>query len=209
MWVDKEAIPYIVFFTCFAAFCFFMGSHRLAATLLIIGFCIGAFFRDPERKLPEGSNLIVSPADGTIVEIEQKETFPLAEGKTFTRISIFLSVLNVHINRAPVAGQLTAYAYHPGKFMIASHPKASLDNEQSHLLFVTDKKVQVGMKQIAGWIARRIVTRVHKDDMVSQGQRIGLIRFGSRVDVFIPSTAKLLIKKGDKVSGITSILATL
>ena len=206
---DKEALPYVITFTILVLMASFVGLQRTALVLLLIGLCIAAFFRDPQRAIPSSPNIIVSPADGKVVEIAEHEHFSLAPNQEFTRISIFLSVLNVHINRSPIAGKLTGYGYHPGKFMMAFHPKASLDNEQSHLLITADDGTLIGVKQIAGWIARRIVTRVKVGDTLARGQRFGLIRFGSRVDIFLPPSAQLRVKVGDTVTGARDILAQL
>ncbi|PIQ96366.1 MAG: phosphatidylserine decarboxylase family protein [Nitrospinae bacterium CG11_big_fil_rev_8_21_14_0_20_56_8] len=164
------------------------------------------FFRDPERQIPVGPNVIVSPADGKVVEIV-RETDPLI-GQPRTRVSIFLNVFNVHVNRVPVGGTITRIKYNPGKFLNAASHKASLDNEQNAVL-IKNGTIEILVKQIAGLIARRIVCWAREGDQYTLGQRFGLIRFGSRVDIFLPEDAQLSIGIGDKVRGGSSILGYL
>lgn len=209
MWLDRTAYPFIVALGAAAAFAYLVGWPRSAWLLLVLGLGVAAFFRDPPRELVTDPAAIVSPADGTVVEISLHEEFPLSPDRPFTRVSIFLSIFNVHINRSPIAGTLTQYVYHPGRFMAAFNPKASLANEQAQLLILGNDGIQVGLKQIAGWVARRVVTRVRPGDLLRAGEKIGLIRFGSRVDVFVPAEARLQIDKGDRVKGGQSILARL
>lgn len=164
------------------------------------------FFRDPERSIPTDVNVVVSPADGKIVEIVTEKD-PIL-GKTFKRISIFLSVFNVHINRSPIGGRVEKIQYNPGKFLAAFNHKASLDNEQNTLL-INNGKVQVLVKQIAGLIARRLVCWVRVDEELQLGQRFGLIRFGSRVDIFLPENTDIRVKLGDRVQGGNSVIGFL
>lgn len=167
---------------------------------------VAYFFRDPERDIPTDANAVVSPADGKIVEIVTEKD-PIL-GKTFKRISIFLSVFNVHINRAPIGGRVEKILYNHGKFLAAFNHKASLDNEQNTLL-INNGKAQMLVKQIAGLIARRIVCWARVNDELKTGQRYGLIRFGSRVDIFIPENSDVRVKLGDRVKGGSSIIGFL
>tara|TARA_B100000686_G_C16625891_1_gene881835 strand:- start:283 stop:927 length:645 start_codon:yes stop_codon:yes gene_type:complete len=164
------------------------------------------FFRDPEREIPNISNVIISPADGKVVEIIT-ETDPFLN-EPFKRISIFLNVFNVHINRAPIAGRIEKVRYNPGKFLAAFNHKASLDNEQTAILFQNGEN-KILVKQIAGLIARRIIYWPREGDQYKLGQRFGLIRFGSRVDIFLPLSAKLNVTNGDHLAGGTSIIGFL
>lgn len=164
------------------------------------------FFRDPERTIPTDANVVVSPADGKVVEIVTEKD-PIL-GKTFKRISIFLSVFNVHINRSPIGGRVEKIQYNPGKFLAAFNHKASLDNEQNTLL-INNGKTQVLVKQIAGLIARRLVCWVRVNDGLELGQRFGLIRFGSRVDIFLPENTDIRVKLGDRVQGGSSVIGFL
>ena len=164
------------------------------------------FFRDPERSIPEDPKSIVSPGDGKVVEIVPEED-PLLE-ESYTRISIFLNVFNVHVNRVPISGKIQATRYNPGKFLNAASHKASLDNEQSAIL-LNNGHVTILVKQIAGLIARRIVCWAKEGDEYERGQRFGLIRFGSRVDIFVPEGTEIKVAVGDIVSGGSSIIGFL
>ena len=164
------------------------------------------FFRDPERSIPEDPNSIVSPGDGKVVEIVPEKD-PLLD-EVYTRVSIFLNVFNVHVNRVPISGKIQATRYNPGKFLNAASHKASLDNEQSAIL-LTNGHVTILVKQIAGLIARRIVCWAKEGDEYQRGQRFGLIRFGSRVDIFLPEGTDIKVAIGDIVSGGSSIIGYL
>ncbi|MBT3366630.1 MAG: phosphatidylserine decarboxylase family protein [Nitrospina sp.] len=164
------------------------------------------FFRDPERSIPEDPKSIVSPGDGKVVEIVPEKD-PLLE-ESYTRISIFLNVFNVHVNRVPISGKIQATRYNPGKFLNAASHKASLDNEQSAIL-LNNGHVTILVKQIAGLIARRIVCWAKEGDEYERGQRFGLIRFGSRVDIFVPEGTEIKVAVGDIVSGGSSIIGFL
>ena len=164
------------------------------------------FFRDPERSVPEDPNAIVSPGDGKIVEIISEKD-PLLD-EAYTRVSIFLNVFNVHVNRVPISGKIQATRYNPGKFFNAASHKASLDNEQSAIL-LNNGHVTILVKQIAGLIARRIVCWAKEGDEYQRGQRFGLIRFGSRVDIFLPEGTDIKVEIGDIVSGGSSIIGHL
>jgi phosphatidylserine decarboxylase len=164
------------------------------------------FFRDPERAIPNEERVIVSPGDGKVVEIVEEKDALLDE--PYRRISIFLNVFNVHVQRAPVAGRIEQIKYNKGKFLNATSHKASLDNEQNAMIIHTGKE-KVLVKQIAGLIARRIVCWAKEGDNYSLGQRYGLIRFGSRVDLFLPLNAEIKVSLGDHVSGGSSIIGYL
>ena len=167
------------------------------------------FFRDPERVTPKRAGLVVSAADGRITGVSKVP--PAAElglaAATATRISVFLSVLDVHIVRAPVAGKLVRTNYVPGKFLNAELDKASEENERLALVIETPAGEKIGLVLIAGLIARRIVTFVKEGDSVEAGQRIGLIRFGSRADVYLPEAAKPLVEIGQTAVGGETVLA--
>jgi phosphatidylserine decarboxylase len=162
------------------------------------------FFRDPERSIPSGQDLILSPADGRIVAIETVEE-PLYFKKKVLKVSIFLSVFDVHVNRIPATGQINFLKYVPGKFLVAFAEKASEDNEQS-IIGIKHEKGQLLFKQIAGIIARRIVYDVQDGDSVKAGERFGLIRYGSRVDIFFPENTELRISMNEKVRGGETII---
>lgn len=162
------------------------------------------FFRDPERTIPDDALAVVAPADGRIREIEPLEL----GGAKRTRIGIFLSVFDVHINRSPIAGRITAVRYQKGKFEAAFKKSVSLENEQNRLT-ITGKSATVEVAQIAGLIARRIVCYKSEGETVSRGERIGLIKFGSKTDCLLPPDAEVQIKVGDHVRGGSSVIARL
>lgn len=162
------------------------------------------FFRDPERTIPIGENLILAPADGTIIKIEEVEEDLYFRGRAL-KVSIFLSVFNVHINRIPISGQVEYLDYYTGKFLAAFDHRASDENEQS-IIGIRNGERKLLFKQIAGVIARRIVYEIQKDDMVQAGNRFGCIRYGSRVDMFLPPDVKLHIKLKEKVKGGETII---
>lgn len=166
------------------------------AILVALGLFVVYFFRDPERQIPSDPDAVVSPADGRVVEIVDEPSGNRA-GK---RISIFLSIFNVHVNRAPVSGQVCRLDYHRGKFMGAWKEKASTANEQNVITIATPAG-EISCKQIAGLVARRILCWTRAGDEVKIGQRIGMIRFGSRVDLWLPADAEIVVKRGENVAG--------
>ena len=166
------------------------------------------FFRDPDRVIPTVENGVVSPADGRVIFAGPVDSSPHYDGPC-QKISIFMSVFNVHVNRAPVAGTVSRIDYEPGRFLSAHLDKASLDNEHNAVRMTTDDGQAVSFVQIAGLIARRIICRVQPGDALVRGQRFGMICFGSRVDIFLPLTATVTIAKGARVSAGTSQLGTL
>ena len=186
--------------------------------LLALSFGVFAFFRDPERVVLQDDNAIIAPADGLVSLITETEappelraddgsgTTPMPAGR-MTRISIFMSVFDVHINRAPIAGDVTRVVYIPGKFVNADLDKASEDNERQHILIERGDGRQIGFTQIAGLVARRIVPFVKPGDTVGLGQRVGLIRFGSRVDVYLPDGTEPAVLLGQKIVAGETVLA--
>jgi len=159
------------------------------------------FFRDPERTVPAG-DVVVSPADGKVVDVRETTL----EGQRSWKISIFLSVFDVHVNRAPLAGTIRSLRYQPGRFLMAFRPEASIENEQNTVTIQGDR-LTVTFKQIAGILARRIVFRKRLGDHVELGERVGLIKFGSRVDVFLPIEVPPAVVVGDRVRGGSSVIA--
>lgn len=186
--------------------------------LLALSGGVFAFFRDPERVVPQNDSWILSPADGLVSMIAEVDPptelqgddgtglIGLPEGKV-TRISIFMSVFDVHINRAPIGGVVRRLIYIPGKFMNADLDKASDENERQHILMERGDGVAIGFTQIAGLVARRIVPFVKPGDMVAVGQRVGLIRFGSRVDVYLPAGTDAKVLIGQKMIAGETVLA--
>ena len=195
-----------------------LGWQVLAWPLALLTFCVLAFFRDPQRVTPRDDHLIIAPADGLITLI-QKVPPPaelcVADGNgvagldpaPVARVSIFMSVFDVHVNRAPMAGTISRVVYIPGKFLNADLDKASEENERQHFLLDHGGGVRIGFTQIAGLIARRIVPFVKAGDIVAAGQRVGLIRFGSRVDVYLPQGTEPRVLMGQKIIAGETVLA--
>jgi phosphatidylserine decarboxylase len=189
-----------------------LGWETLAWPMAGITLWVAAFFRDPIRTTPKGERLIVAPADGLVTMIAQMPPPNELGGdlglssEPVTRVSIFMSVFDVHINRAPIAGQITRIVYIAGKFLNADLDKASEENERQHIMIEGNDGTRVGFTQIAGLVARRIVPWVKTGDFVAAGQRVGLIRFGSRVDVYLPvGTAPLVLLGQRAIAGETII----
>jgi phosphatidylserine decarboxylase len=196
----------------------FLAWETIAWPLGVLTFGILAFFRDPQRVTPQGEGLIVAPADGLVtliqkvpppreLTLEDGSGGPVMTADPVTRISIFMSVFDVHINRSPVAGTVRRLVYIPGKFLNADLDKASEENERQHVLIERADGVVIGFTQIAGLVARRIVPFVKPGDILAGGQRVGLIRFGSRVDVYLPAGTEPKIIQGQKVIAGETVLA--
>ena len=183
---------------------YFTGLWGWAIIPILLALFFLWFFRDPEREIPEGEGLVVSPADGKVTEAVRIVT---PEGESL-RLSIFLNVFNVHVNRSPITGTLRQVTYRKGKYLNAMNPASAEQNEQNRALIESDAGYFVSFTQIAGLLARRIVFHAKEGAHLERGQRVGLIKFGSRVDVMLPGHAELHVKKGDHVKGGSSILAT-
>jgi phosphatidylserine decarboxylase len=194
----------IVFLVLAAALFGFTGSLCLALVPVALAAFFLWFFRDPERAIPDGPGLVVSPGDGVVTETAQIET---PEGPR-QRISIFLSVFNVHVNRSPISGVLRRVHYQKGQYLNAMNPASADQNEQNSAT-VQGEGYEVTFKQIAGLLARRIVFNFKEGDTLARGQRVGLIKFGSRVNVILPAAAELRVRVGEKVKGGSSVLAFL
>jgi phosphatidylserine decarboxylase len=214
MKVAREGMPFILIAALLAAGAWVLAVDRggvalmvLAGVLTIVELWVIYFFRDPERSGERGDRLVVSPADGRVVMIAEVDEPSFVHGKA-TRISIFMNIFNVHVNRYPVSGTVKYIHYNPGKFINAAADKASLDNEQMSVGLEAGGRL-VLVRQIAGAIARRIVTYSKVGDTATQAERFGLIRFGSRVDVFVPTGSTLRVKIGDKPVAGTTVLAEL
>lgn len=171
---------------------------------LILGLLVLNFFRDPDRPIPTDPQVIVSPADGRVVQIVEEDY----EGRPVRRLSVFMSPLDVHVNRSPIAGTIKAITYRKGAFRVASEELASVENEQNVFTIRGDQS-EVVVKQIAGVLARRIVFWKHLGDTLAQGERVGMIKFGSRVDVLVDPTVEWRVKVGERVRAGSSILATI
>lgn len=209
---------YDVFFTVVVVCCVVIGaSYFLIPTPVVRYFLIAVaastfifalnFFRDPDRQTPVGNNLVISPADGTVVVVKEANEDAYLKSDAI-QISIFMSPLNVHVNRIPISGAVGYIRYVEGEFFAAFGDKASLDNEQMHI-GIDNGKFKVFFKQIAGFVARRIVCNLKTGDVVVAGTRFGMIKFGSRVDVFVPKNSDIKIAVGQKAVAGESVLAVL
>lgn len=192
------------------AFVAALGATELIGWLWALPFWVIAlfvlqFFRDPPREVPENRNAILAPADGRIVAVEKTQDPYL--GREAVKISVFMNVFNVHSNRSPVDGEVRDKWYFPGKFINADLPKASLENERNAVWIKTDNGADVTCVQVAGLIAKRILCHVSPGEHLTRGQRFGFIRFGSRVDVYLPLDTKINVNIGDKVSATLTVLA--
>ncbi len=206
--VARAGYP-LIFASAFATAVFaFLGLTVLALTGLTATFCICGFFRDPDRLIPNNSSAVVSPADGKIIVAGKVDNSTFFEGPCM-KISIFMSVFNVHVNRIPHEGNVKKVSYSPGKFFSANLDKASKYNEHNAVFLETEDGEKICVVQIAGLIARRIICRVQAGDTVARGQRFGMICFGSRLDVYLPVDSKLNVGVGDKVKAGTSVLGYL
>jgi len=195
LWSLKSGGSQITFYLLFGASLFF----------LLITFFMAFFFRDPERAIPEGKGLFVSPADGKVIlvkDVHEKEYL----NSDVKEISIFMSPLDVHVNRAPCDGKVSVVKYSPGKFMAAYKDDASVKNE--NIVMVLDgEKDRVLVRQVAGFVARRAVCRVKVGDMLKRGERYGLIKFSSRLDVYLPKDVQIKVRPGDKVKAGETVIA--
>src|SRR5215204_3455698 len=199
--IVKESIPYIVVPVLLAAAAAVLGFWYVAAFLFLVAFFMAYFFRDPKRVPPSDPDVVVSPADGKVTRIGPANS--AADSPTV--ISIFLSPLDVHINRSPIPGKIVDVLYSPGKFLMATKEETSLVNEQNALTIQGDK-ITVVCKQIAGILARRVVCWKRKGDNLGLGERFGMIKFSSRTDVLLPANVRVTVKEGERVRGGTTVI---
>ena len=179
----------------------------LTFTSAVFSVLILQFFRNPKRFTPVNSNKVISPADGKIVVLEETVEHEFFKDKRI-QVSIFMSPFNVHVNRYPISGEVKFTKYHPGKFLVAWHPKSSIENERTTIVIESEKTGPILLRQIAGAVAKRIVLYAKKGDKCSQGDDMGFIKFGSRVDLFLPLDAKINIKMNDIVKGGQTVIAS-
>ena len=209
--VHREGWRFVAIFAAVTAFCHYLGFWPLTAFGIVATAWCAYFFRDPDRVTPAGESLVIAPADGrvsAIVEVIPPPELALPR-ETFTRVSIFMNVFDVHINRAPLAARIVKLTYVPGLFLNADLDKASLDNERQALTLETPSGLQIGVVQIAGLVARRIVKFVSEGESLMAGQRFGLIRFGSRVDVYLPKGVAVRVCVGQRAVAGETVLADL
>lgn len=196
--IAYEGIPFIIVSLVLTILAAYFGVIWLAVFLAAITVFTLCFFRNPERLFHDEKNLVICPADGKVIKIEDVDVQGTIMGR-FKKISIFMNVFNVHVNRAPYGGKIGKIAYHKGKFLSANLDKASKENERNEIMIRTQDGRVVWVVQIAGLIARRIVCWTAEGSTIEKGERFGLIRFGSRVEVFLPPDSRIVVKPDDKV----------
>jgi phosphatidylserine decarboxylase len=206
--VVREGLVFIFPLLSISVFLWILGISAWAWFFSLLTVFVISFFRDPERSIPAGDKAILSPADGKIIRLESCTEERFLKGPAI-KVSIFMSVFNVHVNRIPLSGRIAEVAYRPGKFVSANLDKASAANEQNALLLEAAGGTKLLFVQIAGLIARRIVCWVRKGDPVERGRRFGMIRFGSRMDVYLPPNVQIQARLGQKVYGGQTILGYL
>jgi len=204
--VSKEGVPFIGVAVLAAVIFAILNWSVPAVVFFVIAGFILFFFRDPERIIPSGLGLVVSPADGRVIDIAEDNRDSL-HGKEVKRISIFMNLFNVHVNRAPITGEVQQISYKPGSFWPADRKRALLENERNAVLIRSEDGMELTVVQVAGIIARRIVCWVKVGDSVKIGERFGLICFGSRLDVYVPKDVSVLVKKGDRTTAGQTVLA--
>ena len=205
MKIAREGFPLIFSAAVLALLALAANWWLVAVVLGAVTIALAGFFRDPERAIPDGEGLVVSPADGRVISVAKVVGDALFT-QAATRISIFLSPLDVHINRVPVAGRIVEIKYRAGKFLAAYKNEASRQNEQNALLIVDAQDRKLGVVQIAGVLARRIVCKVNSGDNMDRGERFGLIMFGSRTDLYLPQGCRVEVAEGQRVKGGATIV---
>ena len=206
--VAVEGIPFVVIAGIISVLFFVADLIIPAVFFSLVTLFIVWFFRNPERSVPPGEKNVISPADGKIIDVREVQENRILN-KRMLKISIFMNLFNVHVNRLPCTGKVVDIVYNPGKFVSANLDKASLENEQNAVVLETPAGEKIIFIQIAGLIARRIVCWLRKGQFVKRGERFGLIRFGSRVDVYLPVGTDVRVSLGDKVKAGESILAVM
>ncbi len=209
--IHKEGYKFILIFAVATAILALLSNSLGLIGLVLTLWCI-FFFRDPERVIPVEENVVISPADGIVTRIEYGVTAPddLGYGaKKFNKISVFLNVFNVHVNRVPVGGKVTKVSYKPGKFLSANVDEASSENERNSAVVQTASGVDVVFVQVAGLVARRIVSDIQEGQEVKAGDRYGIIRFGSRADIYLPEDVLIKSMVGQTMIGGETIIAKL
>jgi phosphatidylserine decarboxylase len=202
----REGLRFVVPGAALTILALLLGWGWVAAFLGTITLAVAAFFRDPERQPPPDDRAVVSPADGRVLKAESVHDDRFLRGKA-QMVSIFMSPLDVHVNRNPVSGRVVDIRYHPGRYFRAFADKASLDNEQNAIIIEDDHTRRLAFVQIAGFIARRIVCYLRPQMTVERGARCGLIMFGSRVDIFLPADVELSVHVGDKTRAGETVIA--
>lgn len=204
----REGYPFIAFTAFLTLITAILGVDLLAWPLLLVTTFVVAFFRDPERMTDAPAGSLISPADGKVIIIDEQFDDIFLQ-KQVIKVSIFMNVFNVHVNRLPCDGKVTEILYKPGEFYSADSVKAALHNERCCVKMTTENNQEIAFVQLAGLIARRIVNWLEPGDQVKRGKRFGLIRFGSRVDLYLPADANISVKIGQKVRAGETVIASL
>jgi phosphatidylserine decarboxylase len=203
--IAREGLPFLIPSALLTLFFVGVGWTALTIPGVILTLFIAYFFRNPERKIPSLPNIILSPADGRIVHVGECEEDRFLKQRAL-KVSIFMSPFDVHLNRAPASGKVLEVSYHPGRFLVASRDKASLLNEQNALVIETEDRSKILLVQIAGLVARRIVCYAKTGDLLKKGEIFGMIRFGSRVDLYLPTDVRPIVRVGQHIKGGESII---
>jgi len=203
--IAKEGLPFLIPSALLTIFFEGVGWKVLTVLGVLLTLFIIFFFRNPKRKIPALQNIILSPADGKIIHVGECEEDRFLKEKAL-KVSIFMSLFDVHINRAPTSGKVLERSYHPGQFLLANAEKSSLLNEQNAFVLETEDRLKILLIQIAGFLARRIVCYAKAGDNLRMGQIFGMIRFGSRIDLYLPPEVKPIVRPGQRVKGGESII---
>ncbi|MBM4350192.1 MAG: phosphatidylserine decarboxylase family protein [Deltaproteobacteria bacterium] len=203
--IAREGFPFLIPSAILTLFFAGMGWTVLTIPGILLTLFIAYFFRNPKRKIPPLPNIILSPADGRVIYVGECEEDRFLKQRAL-KVSIFMSPLDVHINRAPASGKVLEVSYHPGRFLVASRDKASLLNEQNAFVMETEDRSKILLVQIAGFVARRIVCYAKTGDLLNRGEIFGMIRFGSRVDLYLPIDVRPIVRVGQHIKGGESII---
>ena len=203
----REGIPFVLSLGGAALISNLLAYWWLGLFSLILTLAAAAFFRDPERDVPEGDDVVVSPADGRVVAVEAQALAEVMPKESFQRVAIFMSPADVHVNRIPVSGEVLSVQHTPGRFLAAYDERASRENERNAVALRDRRGRPLVLVQVAGLLARRIVCHLRPGQLVEHGARFGLIMFGSRVDVYLPPTARVRVKVGERVRAGSAIIA--
>jgi len=206
--IAKEGLLFLIPAAVLTFFFWLLGWKAVAFLGIVLTLFIAFFFRNPKRKIPNLQNVILSPADGKVIYVGETQEKRYLQDKAL-KVSIFMSVLDVHINRSPVSGKVFKTVYNPGEFFVANAEKSSLLNEQNAIILLTEDRFKILVVQIAGLVARRIVCYAKAGALLKRGEIFGLIRFGSRVDLYLPLSVNPLVRVGQKVKGGESIIGYL
>jgi phosphatidylserine decarboxylase len=207
MKLAREGIPFVLGLGGAVLIANLLAFWWLGLFSLILTLAVAAFFRDPERDVPEGEDVVVSPADGRVVAVEAEAHAEVMPQESFQRVAIFMSPMDVHVNRIPVSGEVLSVRHTPGRFLAAYDERASRENERNAVELRDRRGRPLVLVQVAGLLARRIVCHLHPGQLVEHGARFGLIMFGSRVDVYLPRSARVRVKVGERVHAGSAIIA--